>query len=55
MTRSEIIAEYIATYYGDEFNLKRELKNGDRMAFVVGSLISWTISQKMEELQNAKE
>ena len=35
MTRAEAIAEYIATYYGDIYNLKRELK-GDRVAVRCG-------------------
>lgn len=36
MTKKEIIAEYIATYYGDRFNLARELENGDRVAVRCG-------------------
>lgn len=36
MTKKEIIAEYVATYYGDIYNLKRELQQGDRVAVRCG-------------------
>ena len=36
MTKKEIIAEYVATYYGDIYNLKRELDTGDRVAVRCG-------------------
>lgn len=36
MKREEAIAEYIATYYGDKYNLQRELATGDRVAVRCG-------------------
>ena len=36
MKKTEIIAEYIATYYGDKYNLARELETGDRVAVRCG-------------------
>lgn len=36
MTRQEAIAEYITTYYGDKYNLARELETGDRVAVRCG-------------------
>lgn len=32
MTRKEIIEEFTILYYGDKYNLQRELEQGDKIA-----------------------
>ena len=38
MTKQEAINEYIAIYYGDVYNLKRELEQGDKIKARCGLL-----------------
>lgn len=36
MTRADAIQEYITLFYGDKYNLKRELETGDAVAVRCG-------------------
>lgn len=38
MTKAEAVAEYIEIYYGDKYNLQRELDHGDKVRARCGLL-----------------